>query len=119
MYKIAASVWRHIFPNVYNLTYEYPSSSTYTTLVIPRDLRIQGANPVSLGIINKYQVQGAFLCDFDNVTTPTSGRIEKVATGWCYVPDAGTSGTDTFVYRMIINQQPSTTATITINNIVT
>jgi hypothetical protein len=114
---IMPSVWRHICPKIVDLSFEIDSQYLGGELIIPTELRLQGAGKANAFIQEEFEVQGAFLCQHAEHTNPAKGELTRIAQGWHYrllsVVSAG--DTDSFEYQLSLNSEISPYALITIN----
>lgn len=113
---VVPQVWRHVCPQIKDLSVTVSISKPYTVIRIPRELLIQGAGKANNIIQEVFKTQCGFKCTPHVTITPNKGRLEVYGNGWAYTPILPRSipDTDRFNYRLSLNGELSLEARITI-----
>ncbi len=113
---VVPQVWRHVCPQIRDLTAVVSISAPYTKIAVPRDLVIQGAGKDNVYLRGIFKAQCGFRCEPLITLAPTKGTLEVYGNGWVYKPTLPRllADTDVFHYKLVLNGEHSLEAQVSI-----
>jgi hypothetical protein len=113
---IIPQTWRHVCPQIRDLSAVVSISKPYAKIQLPHDLVIQGAGVDNLYLRGVFKTQCGFRCDPTITLAPLHGALELYGNGWIYTPRLPRTVTDTdvFHYKLVLNSETSLEAKVSI-----
>lgn len=114
---IVPQTWRHVCPQVRDLTIVASLGKPYVKIMIPRDLVVQGAGKDNTYLRGVFKAQCGFRCEPMITLAPTKGVLEVYGNGWVYIHNTvnvAAGNTDVFHYKLVLNGETSLEAMVNI-----